>query len=460
MLNLSNNRVEREVRQHLPLNSLNTLQTPRTSRLLMRWLLGILLVLFVVLFLPWQQNIRGSGTLTALTPQDRPQTVQNIIAGRIERWAVREGQYVRRNDTILVISEIKDEYFDPNLPERLAEQLTAKDESIVGYQQKIVALDETITALENALRFSLEKARNKVTQARAKVVSDSTDLINERVQFDIAQQRFGRYEQGYRDGLFSLTEFETRRLNFQGAQNKVVAAENKLAISRQELVNARIELSSVQAEYEKEIAKARSDRSSAVSSLATGEYERSQLANKIGNVNVRRSQYVLRAPQDGFVVQALKAGIGETIKEGESVVTLQPGQPRKAVELFVRPMDVPLIEPGREVRLQFDGWPALQFSGWPSVSVGTFSGRVAVIDMVNATPGGLYRILVTPNIDADDPDWPQQLRVGSGVYGWVMLNDVPVWYEVWRQLNGFPPSLPNQSQAGAAAGAAGKGGSK
>lgn len=444
MLNLSRERIDKEVRDNLPLHTFQTLQTSRTSRVLVRWLLGILLVLVVVLFLPWQQNIRGTGTLTALTPQDRPQTVQNIIAGRIERWLVREGQYVRRNDTILVISEIKDEYFDPKLPQRLNEQLTAKDESIVGYQQKIEALDGTIVALENALRFSLEKARNKVLQAQAKVVSDSTDVLNERVQFDIARQRFGRFEQGYRDGLFSLTDFETRRLNFQGAQNKVVAAENKLDIARQELVNARIELNSVQAEYTKEIAKARSDRSSAVSALANGDYERSQLANKIGNVNVRRAQYVLRAPQDGFVVQALKAGIGETIKEGESVVTLQPSEPRKAVELFVRPMDIPLIERGREVRIQFDGWPALQFTGWPSISVGTFSGKVAVIDMVNS-PNGQYRILVTPNIDKDDPDWPEQLRLGSGVYGWVMLNDVPVWYEIWRQLNGFPPSLQNQS---------------
>lgn len=451
MLNLSRQRVEKEVRDNLPLNTFQTLQTSRTSRVLVRWLLGILLVLFTVLFLPWQQNIRGTGTLTALTPQDRPQTVQNIIAGRIERWLVREGQYVRRNDTILVISEVKDEYFDPNLPERLSEQLTAKDESIEGYEQKIQALDATIVALENALRFSLEKSRNKVLQSQAKVVSDSTDLLNERVQFDIARQRFGRYEQGYRDGLFSLTDFETRRLNFQGAQNKVVAAENQLAIARQELINARIELNSVQAEYTKEIAKARSERSSALSALANGDYERSQIANKIGNVNVRRAQYVLRAPQDGYVVQALKAGIGETIKEGESVVTLQPGQPRKAVELFVRPMDIPLIERGREVRLQFDGWPALQFSGWPSVSVGTFSGKVAVIDMVNS-PNGQYRILVTPNVDKDDPDWPAQLRLGSGVYGWVMLDDVPVWYEIWRQLNGFPPTVQNQSGGQAASG--------
>ena len=109
-----------------------------------------------------------------------------------------------------------------------------------------------------------------------------------------------------------------------------------------------------------------------------------------------------------------------------------------AVEMHVKAMDVPLLSKGRKVRIEFDGWPALQFSGWPSVSVGTFGGEVQVIDYVNTKPGE-FRILVTP--DKSDEKWPEQLRVGSGIKGWVMLDDVPVWYEIWRQLNGFPPSL-------------------
>ena len=101
-------------------------------------------------------------------------------------------------------------------------------------------------------------------------------------------------------------------------------------------------------------------------------------------------------------------------------------------------MDVPLISKGRRVRVQFDGWPAFQFSGWPSVSVGTFGGKVEVIDYVNTTPGE-FRILIVP--DENDQPWPDLLRAGSGIKGWVMLDDVPLWYEIWRQLNGFPPSL-------------------
>jgi adhesin transport system membrane fusion protein len=122
-----------------------------------------------------------------------------------------------------------------------------------------------------------------------------------------------------------------------------------------------------------------------------------------------------------------------------------------AVEMTVRAMDVPLIEAGRKVRIQFDGWPALQFSGWPNVSVGTFGGLVKVIDRVDDT-GGNYRILVTP--DPNDEPWPEQLRMGSGTKGWVMLDNVKVGYEIWRQLNGFPPSLyeaPESNDKGAKA---------
>ena len=155
-------------------------------------------------------------------------------------------------------------------------------------------------------------------------------------------------------------------------------------------------------------------------------------------MQIRNEQYQLIAPQSGYVVKAISSGLGETIKEGEAVVTIMPQNPDLAVAMYIKAMDVPLISTGRQVRIEFDGWPALQFSGWPSVSVGTFGGVVRVIDYVNSRPGE-FRILVTP--DPNDEPWPDRLRLGSGAKGWVMLDDVPVWYEIWRQLNGFPPSL-------------------
>ncbi|MCX6218449.1 HlyD family efflux transporter periplasmic adaptor subunit [Spirosoma sp.] len=440
MLNISNQRVDEQLFNHYPLKTLHTLPQPDAGRRLGRWMLIILFLSLAVLFLPWQQNINGEGSVTALTPQDRPQTVQNAIAGRIERWKIQEGQAVRKGDTLLVISEIKDDYFDPNLPQRLDEQLDAKQGSLTATGAKISALDGQLAALQAGLQVKLAAARNKVRQSQFKVISDSTDLIAVQKNYQIALDRLERFEKGYRNGLFSLTDLETRRLKVQEDNAKVIAQENKLNVSRQELINSRLDLNTIQADYQEKIAKTMSDRSSAVSYRAEAEGEISKLQNKISSVDVRRGLYVVRAPQDGFVVRSMKAGIGEMIKEGESIATLQPAHPSVAIELYVRPMDVPLIQRGRTVRLQFDGWPAIQFSGWPSVAVGTFGGEVAVIDAVNSV-NGKYRLLVKPKVQKGDQPWPQQLRVGSGVYGWVMLDDVPIWYELWRQLNGFPPSL-------------------
>jgi len=296
-----------------------------------------------------------------------------------------------------------------------------------------------LVALENGRIFTLEKARNKLKQNRLKVISDSTDFEAEKIQYSTAKIQFDRFKALFeREGLISLTDLERRNLKLQETMAKRMSSQNKFFVSKNELINSLIELSSVEAEYSDKISKASSELGAKQSYLADAQSEYSKIRNKISNVEVRTQNYALTAPQDGYVVKALKVGIGETVKENEAIVTIMPDVATKAVELYVEAMDVPLLSKGRHVRLQFDGWPVLQFSGWPSVSVGTFGGEVIVIDYV-ASAAGDYRLLVVP--DRSDEPWPDQLRLGSGVNGWVMLNDVQVWYELWRQINGFPPTI-------------------
>ncbi len=422
------------------LRELQELRTPRAGRRLARWVAGIGVGLLLCLFLPWQQNISGAGTTTALRPQDRPQTIQTVIAGRIERWAHQEGDRVRRGDTILVLSEVKDEYFDPQLIARLQEQVTAKDDAIGAYQTKVGALDQQLAALATGRQLSVEKARNKLQQARLKVRADSADVLAASLEQRVAIHQLARLEGLYAKGLFPLTELEKRRLKEQETESKLIAGQSKLLVSRNELLNGRLEISSIGAEYGDKLAKASSDRASAESALADAQSERSKLVNKLASVRVRQQHYVLRAPQDGIVVRALRVGVGETIKEGESVATIMPTVAGLIAAIFIRPVDLPLVKPGTPVRLEFDGWPALQFSAWPGASIGTFGGRVQVVDYVADQATGKYRMLVVP--DSADHAWPAQLRPGSGVNGWAMLRTVPVWYELWRQINAFPADLP------------------
>jgi len=444
MLNLSNNRINHDVNQH-ELGTLNVLNTPKAGKWLAKWLLGIFLVLLVVMFVPWQQNIRGTGSVTTLRPENRPQTIETTIAGRIEKWNVREGEFVEKGDTIMVISEIKDKFFDPNLIFRLADQIDAKESSINAKSEKIVALDSQIEAIRMNMEYKLIQARNKIRQATLYIQSDSIDFEAEKINYQVALDQYNRFKQLYDSGNISLNKFQEYQLKLQQSQSKYVAKENKYMNSQNDLAIAQMDLNTIKADATEKMSKARSDMEATRSELFESRGSLAKLQNEYANIEIRNRQYHILAPQNGFVVKAIKAGLGQTIKEGEAVVTVMPDQPDIAVEMYVKAMDVPLLSRGRKVRLEFDGWPALQFSGWPSVAVGTFGGKIEVIDYVNSTDGK-YRILVTP--DEEEEPWPEQLRMGSGVYGWAMLDEVPVWYELWRQLNGFPPSLENAPDNG------------
>lgn len=159
--------------------------------------------------------------------------------------------------------------------------------------------------------------------------------------------------------------------------------------------------------------------------------------NKI-DVNLRRqSEQVIRAPRAGRIMRVSSIDTATIVKQGDVMATFVPEQSRRVVELYVDGRDVPLIHVGRRVRLEFEGWPAIQFSGWPSVAKGYFDGQVAALDL-NASPNGLFRLLITESPDRDP--WPDErsVRLGAKVRGWVQMNTVPIWFELWRLLNDFP----------------------
>jgi multidrug resistance efflux pump len=387
------------------------------------------------LFLPWTQNIRSKGFVTSLEPEKRPQTLQSVIGGRIEKWYVGEGDFVRKGDTLLYISETKNEYFDPRLLERTDAQIKSKKNSQENYDQKARALETQVRALRENLRLKRQQAQNKIKISRLKVVADSIDLIAAQTNEDIAKAQMQRMDTLFNQGLYSRTDLEKRRQKLQETTAKRVAQESKLLAARNELINAQVELNAIAADYESKISKAESERFATLSSMYGTEAEVTKLENQYSNYAMRTSQYYLTAPQDGYITRAVKTGIGETVKEGEQIVTIMPADYELAIEMYVRPLNYPLMHVGEEVRIQFDGWPAIFFSGWPGVSVGTFGGRIVAIDNFTSE-NGMYRILVSP--DPESEPWPDGIRPGAGAKTFALLNDVQVWYEIWRQINGFP----------------------
>ena len=404
----------------------------RMTRLLLTFGAGLLIILFV----PWNQNIRGGGTVTTLYPDQRPQTINSVIAGRIDKWFVKEGDFVSEGDTLLRITETKDAYLDPDLLERVRQQLGAKEASLVSYSAKVKALESQIEAMKISRELKLEQMNNKISQSELKLKSDSIEMLSYEVNLKVAEQQFERMKQLYEEGLKSLTEYESREMKLQKANADFISGKNKFMSSRNELQIARVEYQAVQAKFLDDLAKTNSEKQSALSARYEAENELAKLKNQLSSYEIRSGYYLIKAPANGYVTRIFYNGMGEILKEGQELLSIMPEQYDLAVELYVKPLNIPLLEIGQDVRIQFDGWPAVVFSGWPNTSYGTFGGKIYAIDKF-ISPNGKFRVLVAP--DPAVQPWPESLNIGGGTDNMILLKEVPVWYELWRQINGFPP---------------------
>ena len=382
----------------------------RRSRLLARLLalLSVLLALSLVI-VPWQQSVRGSGRVIAFNPLDRRANVEAPVEGRVRRLNAVENQPVRQGD---VIAEIQDN--DPNLLLNLRLQHDAAVARKAAAEQRIVDLDLQIESQELAKPQAVDAAQQRVNAEQFVV---ETNEINAR-----------RMEQLLSTGDISRRDWELTKLALDSARANLAAA--KAVLER----TAR--------DYDATIASTKASRGLAEADLAAATRDIAAVDIQIS----KSEQQVVLAPRDGIVLN-VAATEGAYLKPGSPICVLIPQTEERFVEAWIDGMDMPLIAPrgseagsgvGSRVRLQFEGWPAVQFVGWPSVAVGTFGGEVISIDAVD-DGAGRFRIVIRP--DPADAPWPdtQYLRQGVRVKAWVLLRTVPLWQEVWRQLNGFPP---------------------
>ncbi|MCG8577205.1 MAG: HlyD family secretion protein [Flavobacteriales bacterium] len=436
MLNITDNRIHTNIKAK-NFNSLNLVEGKKSGKVALRLIIGFFLLSLIILFLPWTQNVSSKGTITTLRPDQRPQSIHTIIPGRIEEWYIQEGDFVKKGDTLVLLSEVKDSYFDPDLLERTENQIKSKELSVDSYSEKIVALEDQISGLNKKRLLEVEQAENKLLQAQLLVTSDSIDFEAAKLKHETATNQYKRTKKMQAKGLKSLTDLENKELSMQNALAYLISAENKLLSSRNKVINAEIELNSIEIKYRNEISKAQSDKFTAMSSKYNAEADLLKKESEYTNYSIRSSQYYITAPQDGYITKTIQSGIGETLKDGEEIATIMPANYELVVEMYVDPIDLPLIRKGQHVRLQFEGWPAIVFSGWPNTSYGTYGGVVYAIDNF-ASMNGKYRVLVAP--DPEDHPWPEALRVGSSTSNMLLLDEVPIWYELWRKINDFPPN--------------------
>ncbi|MCS7000565.1 MAG: HlyD family efflux transporter periplasmic adaptor subunit [Bacteroidota bacterium] len=422
---------------------LEDIEAPPLIRRYLRVVLVVLLLVLLVSFAtPWVQTVIADGRVTALNPVERPQYINAQITGRLVRWYVTEGMHVAAGDTIAVLQDIDPKFLDPNIVQRAEAHVQWLQDRAVQLRQQISAISAQLDAEMQARQSAINAAEQYIIQSQQRLTAARALFEQETLELQIAEQRYRDRKALYDQGLRSLREFESARLALQQAQARYNRAQAELRAAESQLEQAQQELQLKRNEWNAKVEKTRSDLNKAQESLSSVEAAIAKAQIEKSNIEARRSYAVVRSPIEGIVVRLYSLGPGETVKQGEPLAIVMPEVGSLAVELLIKGNDAPLVYPGQKVRIQFDGFPALQISGFPQVNVGTFGGVVSVVDAVDDDRGsGMFRAIVKPDT-ADEP-WPNPavLRPGTKARGWMLLNTVPLAYEIWRQLNGFPPSL-------------------
>lgn len=400
------------------------------------WTYGLMALIILAAFLPWTQNIKSRGKVTTLRQEQRQQGIYSAITGKVVQWYIKEGDMVNEGDTIARLQEVKVEYLDPSLIERTRQQIVSKELANRSYLDKANTATEQTSAMTEGLRLKIAQLQNKIAQTKAKIQADSMEMLAARNDFAIASEQLKRQKQMYDQGLVSLTQYEQRNQAYQNSLAKRTGSEIKFLNSKQDLINLSIDLNAVNQEYLEKVSKVRGERFQSLSQVASGQADIEKLKNQYDSYKLRNELYYVIAPQGGQVTRAIKAGLGEIVKEGEELAQIVPNRTDMAIEIFVKPLDITLLQTGSSVNVIFDGIPAIVFSGWPKQSYGTFRGVVTAISNT-VDPSGNFRVLVKP--DPKERPWPTTLRLGTATDTFILLKDVPLGYEIWRNINGFPP---------------------
>ncbi len=417
--------------QERAIPALRLVTSPRTPRRIAKALMLLMVMtMFALLFAPWQQSVKGTGKVVAYAPLERQQTVQANISGVVYQWGegIREGAKVKKGQKIVEIRDV-----DPQALQRYELQRDAVKQKLDAAKVVASAYAEKLQAITDAQKMAIAGARQEVEMAEQKVIAENQGIIAAEAAYTQSLAYFERKNSLLADRLASPQDVEIAQRKLNEADAKLKQASAYLASAESALEAKKSMLSQKEREATGYIATTQAERQKALGDVAIAEKELSEIEGKLAK---QRNQ-VITAPRDGTLVRLLANEGGELVKQGDPLFVLVPETADRAVEIWLSGNDAPLVTPGKHVRLQFEGWPAVQFAGWPSVAVGTFGGTIVNVDATD-NGKGQFRVLALPD---DASEWPSDnyLRQGVRANGWVLLNQVTLGYEFWRQLNGFPP---------------------
>lgn len=413
------------------LPAMDSVATSRPARVF-AWLLSFVIVLAVAVlwFTPWVQNVTGSGRVVAVNPNDREQRISAPVEGRVVRWYVVEGSKVKKGDLVVEFSDN-----DPQILERLRAQREAIVMRLDQQKARAANLSQGVVGLTGSRRNALDAGLARIQMAKENVRAASRSLDAAEANEVTTKLNIERQRQLLAKGLTSKRALELAELDHNRAIADVDRSKAQLTAAESDRLAREAEQQRIETDFKTSIENAQGSAASAQGDIASTMAELQRLDSQIA----RQSQQNIVAPRDGTIFRLLAQPGSELLKSGEPLAILIPETNERTVELLIDGNDAPLIQAGAKVRLQFEGWPAIQFAGWPSVAVGTFGGEVMLVDATD-NGQGKFRILVQP--DPKEDPWPgtHYLRQGVRANGWVLLRTVPLWFELWRQFNGFPPT--------------------
>jgi len=424
-------------------------------------LVGLAITTLLMTLAPWQQSLSGNGTVLAYAPDQRPQVVQSPVSGRFVRWGadIYENARVEEGQEIVELGDI-DEGYTERLRQQLVNsqrELEATRDGLEASKRALLDAKRVVDAYQDqviaytTVRRETEAAQDAfVEMARKKIQAEQQQLVEYQAALPQLEAEYERMNTLQIEGNVSLQRYQEIQRKVQEQLAKIRRGEAYVQSAESELEGkirereAKIQKAQVDIDYaEATLRKSRGDVSKAEGDVAKMEqaYNKSEKDLRDMEVTVsRQASQVVRAPFDGFLVEINPNVTTAILRQGDPIATIVPETTDRSVQLWLSGNDAPLVNAGRHVRLQFEGWPAIQFTGWPSVAVGTFGGEVISVDATDDGQGR-FRVLVQP--DLDDNPWPSEqfLRQGTRANGWVLLEQVPLWFEVWRRLNGFPPII-------------------
>ena len=399
----------------------------------------LILFLIIVEFIPWTQTISAVGKVSAYTPYERPQNLEARITGRIKSWHVYEGVHVNKGDLIAQLEDYDPNFMAPELLALLEQRKVALQQTRDAALSRAEQLDKRIGQMKNLVKAAVPSADARVVEADNRIREAQQKVEAAKIDVTTAQLNVDRHRQLVKDGLVSQRELELTIQTEIGTKAGLQASQANLKGAEQARAALFFGRDQITADVWQKLIDAEASRDQAVAEAARAADQLADVSVRQENAQQRIEAARIVATMDGTVVRMAKVGVGETVKQGETVVTLSPTAEDKAIEMVAEGLDSPLLAPGRKVRLLFFGVPAIPLPAWPELMAGTRAGVIKVVDQIDDGKGN-YRFWVVP--DPDDPSpWPEQSRVrqGTKVMGWVVLNRVPLWYEMWRRFNFFPP---------------------